>query len=447
MKKVGLGLLAVVLMAYVGGIFFFTQSTFPNTTINGEDRSYQNVGNLFQYNGSYDPVTVVGKEGKALTLQPKDIELKKQPKDTPALTQNAVAWPLAFFSQHPYEVEYESLYNEENLRAILKDSDLMRFQSDPVDAKLVQSESGYKIEPEKLGTAITEENLTKAIMDGINTNQTTIEIPEEAYNQPAVKADNPELNAEMESLNQLFQTKIVYDFEDRKYEYTGQTLIELYEDTDEGPVISYEKARELMRQMAIETDTFQTTRSFTTSYGSEIEVSGGIYGWLMDVDETTDEFIDFVNKRESIETTPFYTQKAMHRATNDVGNTYVEIDTTGQHMWIYVDGTLIDQGPTVTGQPNLDARTPTGTNYIRNKERDRYLKGISPETGREYDSLVNFWFPINWNDIGIHNSTWRNEFGGDVYLYNGSYGCINVVDHLAETIYHEVPYGTPVITY
>ena len=75
------------------------------------------------------------------------------------------------------------------------------------------------------------------------------------------------------------------------------------------------------------------------------------------------------------------------------------------------------------------------------------FRSISPEPGREYDSLVNFWFPINWNDIGIHNSTWRNEFGGDVYLYNGSYGCINVVDHLAETIYHEVPYGTPVITY
>ena len=80
----------------------------------------------------------------------------------------------------------------------------------------------------------------------------------------------------------------------------------------------------------------------------------------MDVDETTEEFIGFVENRESIETTPFYTQEAMHREKDDIGNTYVEIDTYGQWMWIYVDGEIIDQGPTVTGQPNLDARTPTG---------------------------------------------------------------------------------------
>ena len=447
MKKVGLSVLALLLIAYVGGIIYFTQSTFPNTTINGEDRSFENIGNLFQYKGTYDPVTIVGKEGKSAVVQPADIELSKRPKGNPAVAQNAVAWPAAFFTQHPYEVEYESLYNEEKLTAILKESDLLRFQTDPVDAKIVQTETGFVIEPEKTGTAITQENLIKAIIHGISAGETTVEIPEEAYNQPKVVAEDPALKEELESKNKLFNTKIVYDFVDREYTYTGETLAALYEETDEGEKISYEKARELIRQMAIETDTFESTRMFVNSYGNEIELEGGIYGWLMDVDETTEEFIGFVENRESIETTPFYTQEAMHREKDDIGNTYVEIDTYGQWMWIYVDGEIIDQGPTVTGQPNLDARTPTGVNYIRNKERDRYLKGISPETGREYDSLVNFWFPINWNDIGIHNSTWRDEFGGDIYTYNGSYGCINVTDHLAQTIFDSVPYGAPVITY
>ena len=450
MKKFGLGLLAVLLIAYVGGIFYFTQTTFPNTTINGKDRSFRNLGNLFEYSGEYEPITVIGKEDRTLTLQPNDIELQKRVKEAPEIHQNTVAWPLAFFENHTYEVEYESLYNHEKMSALLAESDHMRFQEEPVDAKIGQDENGrFTIEPEKEGTAIEQETLEEIIVEGISAGETEIRIPDEAYKAPAVRADDAKLVAEVNSYNELFDTKIVYDFEDREYEFSGQTLVDLYDNTPDGPQISRERARALIAQMARETDTFQEDREFTTTHGTTITIPGAesIYGWLMDVDATTDEFVEWVEQRHSEVTTPFYQQKAMHRGTDEIGNTYVEIDIANQWMYIYLNGEIIDQGPTVTGQPNLGTPTPVAVNYIRNKETDRYLEGNEPDSGAEYSSLVDFWFPINWSDVGIHNSTWRTEFGGDIYQWLGSYGCINVTDHLAETIMNHIPIGTPVITY
>lgn len=448
MKKVGLGLLALLLLVYGGGVFYFSQATFPNTTVNGEDRSFENIGNVFHYRGTVETVQIKGREDKTAELHPKDIELKKQIKDAPQFLQNALAWPAAFFQQHAYNVEYNSTYNEDQLKKLLSESDLMRFQTEPEDAKLVKSEKDVAIEPEKEGTAITIENLVKAVHEGFDRDEDVITLPDEAYTQPKVRADDDSLKKELESAKEIYATKITYDFADRTYEFTGEKLMNLYDETDTGLEINYDRARELIADMARETDTFGASRQFVNAYGNEITLNGGgIYGWLIDVDATTDEFVEWVEQRHSEDTTPFYTVKGFRRETNDIGNTYIEIDIDSQWMWVFVDGEVINQGPTVTGQPNLNAETPRNVNTLRMKERDRYLKGISPETGREYDSLVNFWFPINWSDVGIHNSTWRTEFGGDIYLYNGSYACINVPDHLAVTIYEHVPIGAPVISY
>ena len=450
MKNFGLKLLALLLLVYGGGVFYFTQSTFPNTTINGEDRSFRNIGNLFEYTGDHEPVTVIGIEDRTLTLNPEDIDMQKRVKGTPALNQNVAMWPLAFFENHDYEVEYETQYNQEKLSAILAESEHMRFQEEPVNAKLHKNEEGrFEIAPEQSGTAIDQEVVEQLIAEGFAAGETEIIIPEEAYHQPTVYADDPALKAEAESANELFDTKIVYDFEDREYVFTGETLVNLYDETEEGQEINYARARELIAQMARETDTFRDDREFTTTHGNTITIPGeeSIYGWLMDVDATTDEFVGWVEERHSEVTTPFYQQKAAHRGEDEIGDTYVEIDLTNQWIYVYMNGELLDEGPTVSGQPSLGTPTPVAVNYIRDKERDRYLEGNEPDSGEEYSSLVNFWFPINWSDIGIHNSTWRTEFGGDIYQWAGSYGCINITDDVAETIMDHIPVGTPVITY
>ena len=54
--------------------------------------------------------------------------------------------------------------------------------------------------------------------------------------------------------------------------------------------------------------------------------------------------------------------------------------------------------------------------------------------------------PFNGN-IGIHDAGWRNKFGGNIYLTNGSHGCINSPPNLANTIFNNIDASTPVICY
>ncbi|MDE7429949.1 MAG: L,D-transpeptidase, partial [Lachnospiraceae bacterium] len=50
-------------------------------------------------------------------------------------------------------------------------------------------------------------------------------------------------------------------------------------------------------------------------------------------------------------------------------------------------------------------------------------------------------------NVGMHDATWRSEFGGNIYMTNGSHGCINLPYSVAQEIYEYVEKDTPVICY
>lgn len=54
--------------------------------------------------------------------------------------------------------------------------------------------------------------------------------------------------------------------------------------------------------------------------------------------------------------------------------------------------------------------------------------------------------PFAYN-IGIHDASWRNTFGGTIYKTSGSHGCINVPPAFAEQLFNAVDKGTPVVAY
>ena len=49
--------------------------------------------------------------------------------------------------------------------------------------------------------------------------------------------------------------------------------------------------------------------------------------------------------------------------------------------------------------------------------------------------------------IGIHDATWRSKFGGDIYKYDGSHGCINLPLSFAAQVYEIAEPGMPVLCY
>lgn len=94
----------------------------------------------------------------------------------------------------------------------------------------------------------------------------------------------------------------------------------------------------------------------------------------------------------------------------------------------------------VSGSVIRGYSTPGGIYGLTYKQRDATL------TGETYRTPVSFWMPFN-NNIGMHDATWRREFGGNIYITNGSHGCINLPYSAAKEIYGYVEKGTPVICY
>ena len=121
------------------------------------------------------------------------------------------------------------------------------------------------------------------------------------------------------------------------------------------------------------------------------------------------------------------------------GSTYVEVNISAQRMWLYKNGKCIVDTPVVTGT-RYSMDTPKGYFDIYSRARNTVL------TGPGYASPVDYWMAFS-GGCGIHDASWRSSFGGNIYTYNGSHGCINTPYNAVRTIYNNTTYGTPVIVY
>ena len=126
--------------------------------------------------------------------------------------------------------------------------------------------------------------------------------------------------------------------------------------------------------------------------------------------------------------------------TYDIGDTYVEVDYTNQHMYFYENGKLKLETDVVTGNVSRNNGSPDGVYKIVYKERDATL------VGENYASDVNYFMVFAYN-VGFHDASWRTDFGREIYKASGSHGCINMPGNMAEKLYKILPTGTPVIAY
>ena len=90
--------------------------------------------------------------------------------------------------------------------------------------------------------------------------------------------------------------------------------------------------------------------------------------------------------------------------------------------------------------------TPTGTFALNAKRTDEMLIGADEnhDGQPDYKSHVNYWMPFVGNSVGLHDATWRSRFGGTIYAWNGSHGCVNLPYDDAERLYELINVGATV---
>lgn len=124
--------------------------------------------------------------------------------------------------------------------------------------------------------------------------------------------------------------------------------------------------------------------------------------------------------------------------TRQLDDEYVIIDLSDQKLWLYENKNLILSTSIVTGSPLTPTRE--GMFKIKRKQTDRFL------TGEDYQAYVNYWMPFD-GGIGLHDASWRKKFGSDIYLKDGSHGCVNMPKNITDDIFENVNVGTKVLVH
>ena len=435
---------------YIGvSVYFMNHFYFGSTIydVNVAGKTIEQAEELFADEISSYTLKLQGRNSVSEEIKGEDIDLQYEQGDKVKnfkKTQNPFLWIKSLFIKHELSNEQLVTFDENLLKDIINKSSFFDEENiiEPKNPTFKYENNEFNIVRQVDGSKINEEILIDKVSDAVKSGNTVIDLNElGCYVEPKYTEDSPEVAEAKKSLDKIAESKITYEFGSRNEVLDGKTISQWLGVNDNMEVIVDEnKARQYVESLARNYNTYSNTRDFTTSTGKKIQVSGGNYGWIINKPLETKELINIIKQGEEVRREPAYSQKAISREKDDVGNTYVEIDMTKQHIWFYKNGSLVVEGDVVTGNAANNWSTPVGTYRLNYKEKDATLKG------ENYESEVTYWMPFN-NNIGIHDAGWRTEFGGEIYLTNGSHGCVNAPYDVAEKIFQNIESGTPIICY
>ncbi len=443
-------LLALFALYYMIGRYY-QNHFYHNTSINGVDTSNMTVekaeAEIDRQVKAYQ-LTILGRNGITDVIYGDKIELHTEYEGGLADLlgrQNGFLWPKFLFQSQDLRIGTMLAYDDSLLRAYF---DLLNCSKEennisPANAFISEyGEGGYTILPENSGSKILEDKLYEAVSKAILTMEPQISIEEaDCYEKAQLSASSPELKAALDEMNKLAGARITYQFGDTMEILDGSRINEwLSVDENYKVTLNKDKVKEYVDYIGKTYNTFGKVRTFQTSYDQVIRVEGGDYGWWLDRKSELAELIKLIENGEQTVKTPVYFQTAQQYGDDDIGNTYVEVNLTAQHLFFYKDGDLIVEADFVSGNVSKNFATPVGTYPIQYKENDATL------VGEDYETPVKYWMPFNKN-IGLHDASWRTGFGKDIYKTKGSHGCINMPPKAAKKVFEHIRRGVAVVVY
>ena len=454
MKKKNLILIiaaTTVAAIYLGAATFFSFHFCPGSKLNGQDISWMTISqvrDLVDSKASSYVLDIVGRSGLDEKITASDISWK--PDFNESLNDNlgfvnGLKWPVYVLSHRSFTNEDMASFDEELLKSKINSMSFFKEENmiSPVDAQLVFDETlaEYTIVPEDYGSKADRDAFYEAVVEALSTMQMTLSLDKAGvYEEPKIFSDDKALTDECQSLNKYASAKITYTFGDDVITVDGNYIKDWISYDGTTTTLDTDKVNEFVNTLGRTYDTFGRDRTFTTSLGQTITVSGGDYGWWMDRDTTLSELVTAIESTSICDMTPVYFGTAAQYGSQDYGTSYVEVDLDHQHVYVYENGSLVIDTDCVSGKATNDRVTPTGTFGITYKERDATL------TGQNYSSDVKYWMPF-YGNVGLHDASWRSSFGSDIYVTNGSHGCINLPPDAAAVIFEHVEKGEAVIVY
>lgn len=426
----------------------FSKDSFQyKTYINGVECSFLNLNSTakkLEQNMANSEIKLLFADDKEYTCLGAFFELKVDNEDE----LKNIMYSQKGEEEKEYNIENLYTLNEDKVKEYLLSLSVFHETNvrKPENAYLeLNKDNQLVIKPEKYGNELSLDTAYKYMIKSLKSGNTVIDFKQITNITPKILSTNEELNKEKDYINKVLSSRIEYKLSnDKTYVLDADIMKDWIYRNEEGFYNidldgNVPKFVEKLNDKA--SYTLSSTEFKATGLG-KIKVP---FGRATYADLNTDKEIKRIKeqlvKGEKITFDPIYNPLPDYLNID----TYVEIDLSRQKVWMYVNGKRIVSTSCVTGNVAGGYATPPGIFYLTYKTTDTYLEGYNGD-GSKYSSHVNYWMPFN-GGIGLHDALWRGSFGGNIYMTNGSHGCVNLPYSAAKTIYNYIDTSIPIILY
>ena len=463
MKKFLIVLLIILIAALAGGGYYYYTGYqkysgvfLPNTTINGisldgltPEEAVERLKAPY-YEGD---ITLHARNDVTETIPVSDViagvELEKDP--AAYLNEDDVKlWPLKIRETRTFDDTVNVTYDDEKLKESIKALDIITGKDieSPQNAYFAKTDKGFEIVPETKGNLLDRDKVFDAVKASLEKGSFENDLDAEGcYFEAVVKSDDKYFDPILEELDKYKNLVLTMDMVEATETLDYSILEPMLDYKMNKFVLDKEKLRAYVDELEKKYHTYQTERMFKTHGGETIAVGGGggdTYGFWMDVNNMTDRLYNAISTLESQDVAPSWKTNAMTRGqeNGDIGGTYVEVSISQQKLWFYRGYEQVFETDVVTGMESEPKRqTPRGVFCILNKKRDHTM------TGSYGNQFCHYYCVFDWTGCALHDAYWRSSFGGDIYQYSGSHGCVNIPPDAMAELFEMIYTGLPVIIY
>ncbi|WP_417118674.1 L,D-transpeptidase [Olsenella phocaeensis] len=435
---------------YGGGCAYFSTHFTPGTTVNGQDVSLMTKEALSA--SVADAVRdwrleLQGPSGFTAQVASADVGLAARADDYAAdafRKADARAWPLDLLSRRVIFQEDGVTLDEASLRDALQPAVEAYNQSATAPTSASSSfdaDAGeFRVTDEVPGTMLDLDRVVASASTAAKSLQRKLVLGDAELVQPAVRHDDERLAAATKKANDALALSIPLTRDGREVARVDESLSASWLVVGDDLALGADGdaiGNWINSVLAASVDYSDEVNDYAVDDASLAE---SIYNALLGQRSDPIEIpLQVVGSR------PAESEGARERGR------HIDINLSTQYARFYdANGRVIWRSYIVSGNTSEGRTTPTGTYAINsNMARDTVLVGADEDHDGEpdYRSNVSYWMPFIGNSVGLHDATWRYSFGGSIYSYAGSHGCVNLPYQDAKALWDLVRVGDKVVVH
>lgn len=425
--------------SYFLGMAYFQTHFKIGTAINGFHCAFKTVDEaeaLLSKEVSSYAIAIDTRNGGVEKLTAKDVGMTFNGKEGLVdiiNNQDYRLWFMPEIKEHNLDEESYAIDSAKIQKAIAK-LKCMHNMVSPESARIVDTDGFYQVAQQVVGTELDREKAKQVIETSIRQWHKSVNLEDKGCYKEAEKTDEKELQKQCDFLNSIKDVIITYDFGDRKETVDVETIRKNMLSKDFK--LSQKKIEEYVKSLAEKYDTIGNERSFVTYDNRTSSISGGDYGWQIDIKKTAQDLKQMITDKTIDVVNPTYSQSTVSKNSDDIGHSYLEIDKSHGSVVLYVDG-----NPVVQCQARFGTDISSG--FYRLK-----LREAAAEDGTKNIMYFGDGAVYQFDDAAAMPGFSGNEDISATATSNGvKQGCIAVDETSMNTIFTTFQDNWPIIVY